>query len=62
MILTLSRTLIWQLDFPVDRVAEAAASGDEEAVGAVGVKREEDKRRRIHPRDLAAFLVARCHP
>ena len=40
-------------------MAAAAAGGDVEAQGAVGVRREEDKRRRVHPRDLAAFLVAR---
>ena len=36
----------------------AKAAGEEVGEGSVGVRQDEAKRRRIHPRDLASYLVA----
>ena len=42
--------------------AMEAAEGAADAQGAVGVRDDEAKKRRIHPRDLARFLVGCLEP
>merc|ERR1712216_1053257 len=50
-----------KLEMKADRVAaavEADSSVATEAEGAVGVRRDDAKKRSIHPRDLAFFMVS----